>query len=281
MKLQGTLHTALRALLRNPMRALLTTLGIVIGIGAVIAMMEIGQGSSAAIQKSITSMGANNLLVLPGTASSGGVSFGAGSTMTLTPGDYEAIVGDCPAVRCGAPMVRSRTQLVYSGRNWVPQSVQGSTPSLLDVQLWEVVDGDCFTDRDVLNANRVCLVGQTIARELFQGENPVGKELRIKNVAFKVIGVLGSKGANMVGMDQDDIVIAPWTSIKFRVSGSALANTNQSAGAVSSTVNTLNQVYPGSQVALFPEKSETQVADSMLTVRFVNVDHILVSAVSP
>ena len=281
MKLQGTLHTAMRALCRNPMRALLTTLGIVIGIGAVIAMMEIGQGSSAAIQKSITSMGANNLLILPGTASSGGVSFGAGSTMTLTPGDYEAIVRDCPAVRCGAPIVRARTQLVYNGRNWVPQSIQGSAPSLLDVQLWTLAEGECFTDRDVLNANRVCLVGQTIARELFQGDNPIGKELRIKNVAFKVIGVLSSKGANMVGMDQDDLVIAPWTSIKFRVSGSSLTNTNQSSSAATSSVNTLSQVYPSSQVALYPEKSDTQVADSMLTVRFVNVDHILVSAVSP
>lgn len=281
MKLQGTLHTAMRALCRNPMRALLTTLGIVIGIGAVIAMMEIGQGSSAAIQKSITSMGANNLLILPGTASSGGVSFGAGSTMTLTPGDYEAIVRDCPAVRCGAPIVRARTQLVYNGRNWVPQSIQGSAPSLLDVQLWTLADGECFTDRDVLNANRVCLVGQTIARELFQGDNPIGKELRIKNVAFKVIGVLSSKGANMVGMDQDDLVIAPWTSIKFRVSGSSLTNTNQSSSAATSSVNTLSQVYPSSQVALYPEKSDTQVADSMLTVRFVNVDHILVSAISP
>jgi len=281
MKLQGTLHTAMRALCRNPMRALLTTLGIVIGIGAVIAMMEIGQGSSAAIQKSITSMGANNLLILPGTASSGGVSFGAGSTMTLTPGDYEAIVRDCPAVRCGAPIVRARTQLVYNGRNWVPQSMSGATPSLLEVQLWTLSDGECFTDRDVLNANRVCLVGQTIARELFQGENPIGKELRIKNVAFKVIGVLSAKGANMVGMDQDDIVIAPWTSIKFRVSGSSLTNTNQSSSAAASAVNTLSQVYPSNQVALYPDKSDTQIADSMLTVRFVNVDQILVSAVSP
>jgi len=281
MKLQGTLHTAMRALCRNPMRALLTTQGIVIGIGAVIAMMEIGQGSSAAIQKSITSMGANNLLILPGAASTGGVSFGAGSTMTLTPGDYEAIVRDCPAVRCGAPIVRARTQLVYNGRNWVPQSMSGATPSLLEVQLWTLSDGECFTDRDVLNANRVCLVGQTIARELFQGENPIGKELRIKNVAFKVIGVLSAKGANMVGMDQDDIVIAPWTSIKFRVSGSSLTNTNQSSSAAASAVNTLSQVYPSNQVALYPDKSDTQIADSMLTVRFVNVDQILVSAVSP
>jgi len=281
MKLQGTLHTAMRALCRNPMRALLTTLGIVIGIGAVIAMMEIGQGSSAAVQKSITSMGANNLLILPGAASTGGVSFGAGSTMTLTPGDYEAIVRDCPAVRCGAPIVRARTQLVYNGRNWVPQSMSGATPSLLEVQLWTLSDGECFTDRDVLNANRVCLVGQTIARELFQGENPIGKELRIKNVAFKVIGVLSAKGANMVGMDQDDIVIAPWTSIKFRVSGSSLTNTNQSSSAAASAVNTLSQVYPSNQVALYPDKSDTQIADSMLTVRFVNVDQILVSAVSP
>ena len=129
-----------------------------------------------------------------------------------------------------------------------------------------------------MNANKVCLIGQTIKRELFQGEPPIGKELRIKNVAFKVIGILTSKGANMMGMDQDDIIIAPWTTIKYRVAGTTLANTNQSANSNSgSSVNTLSQIYP-SPTVLYPEQSSLQVADSPLSARFTNVDQLVVAA---
>ena len=127
MKAYRIIQTALRALRRNPMRAALTTLGIVIGVGAVIAMMEIGNGSSKAIQKSIASMGANNLLIHPGTAASGGVSFGSGSVMTLTPEDAQAILRECPAVRTVAPVVRARTQVVYGNHNWVPFSIYGTS----------------------------------------------------------------------------------------------------------------------------------------------------------
>ena len=279
MRVHRTVRTAMRALRRNPMRALLTTLGIVIGVAAVIAMMEIGAGSSAAVQKSISSMGANVVLVMPGTATSSGISFGSGSVMTLTPDDAAAILRECPAVRTGAPAVRARTQVVYGNRNWVPSSMYGTTPAFLDVRDWTVVDGDSFTERDVLNANKVCLIGQTLVRELFDGASPVGKEIRVKNVAFRVVGVLGSKGANMMGMDQDDIVLAPWTTIKYRVTGSSLQNTNQSAaGAASSTMNTLSNLYPGGQPSLYPQQSEAQAADTPMPVRFANIDQILVTA---
>jgi ABC-type antimicrobial peptide transport system permease subunit len=284
VKVYRTVQTALRALRRNPMRAALTTLGIVIGVGAVIAMMEIGNGSSEAIQKSIASMGANNLLVQPGTAASGGVSFGSGSVMTLTPEDAEAILRECPAVDSVAPVVRARTQVVYAGRNWVPFSIYGSTPAYLEVRDWRnLAEGEVFTDRDVRNANRVCLLGQTLVRELFQGESPIGKDIRINNVSFKVVGVLSRKGANMMGMDQDDVVLAPWTTIKYRVAGSTLANVNQSSTSSSSSsdsssaVNSLSQLYPG-QLDLYPVPSATQAADTPLPVRFTNVDQILVSA---
>jgi ABC-type antimicrobial peptide transport system permease subunit len=282
MTIYRIVRTALQALRRNPMRALLTTLGIVIGVGAVIAMMEIGNGSSSAIKKSIASMGANTILVLPGTAASGGVSFGSGSVMTLTPQDYEAILRECPSVSSAAPMVRARTQVVYGNRNWVPAAIAGTTPSFLDVRDWmEPAEGEVFTDRDVLNANKVCMLGQTLVRELFQGESPVGKEIRIKNVSFRVVGVLGAKGANMMGSDQDDILVAPWTTIKYRIAGSTLTMTNQSSSSseTSSTVNTLSKLYPGGQ-SLYPAKSEIQALNNPMPVRFTNIDQILTAAVS-
>ena len=279
--------TASRGLSRNVMRAILTTLGIVIGIAAVITMMEIGQGSSAAIQRSIASMGANNLMIMPGQATSGGVSFGAGTTMTLTPDDVQAILTDCPSVRAAAPLVRSRVQIVYGNKNWVPQQIYGTTPDYLTVRDWnDMAEGDPFTDRDVKAANKVCLLGQTEARELFGDQSPVGKEVRLQNVSFKVVGVLAPKGANMMGMDQDDIVLAPWTTIKYRVSNSSLQNTNQSAAAGSSSsslstaVNTLSNVYPPADAGLYNTPTDTQAADTPLPIRFTNVDTIMASASS-
>jgi macrolide transport system ATP-binding/permease protein len=281
LRLQWMVRTALHGLRRNVMRAALTTLGIVIGVAAVIAMMEIGNGSSNAIQATIASMGANNLIVLPGTASSGGVSFGAGSVMTLTPQDAEAILNESPAVRGSVPVVRARTQVIYGNRNWVPSFIYGTTPAWLDVRDWGLSEGDMFTERDVRNASKVCVLGQRLVRELFQGENPIGKEVRVKNVSFRVVGVLSSKGANMMGMDQDDLLLAPWTTIKFRVTGSSAETANQSAAAsasgssTSTTVNSLNQIYPNAQNQLYPLPSATQAADTPQPVRFINVDQIL------
>ena len=286
VRLRKMVRTALNGLRRNVLRAALTTLGIIIGVASVIAMMEIGRGSSSAIQRTIASMGATNLLVLPGTASSGGVSFGSGSVMTLTPQDAEAIAKESPAVRATAPIVRARTQVVHGNRNWVPINIYGTTPAFLNVREWGLAEGEPFTDRDVRNASKVCLLGQRLVRELFDGKSPLEQEIRIKNVAFKVIGVLSAKGANMMGMDQDDIVIAPWTTIKFRVTGSSLANVNQSATTSSSTdtsqqVNTLSQIYPSQGSSLYPLQSAVQAADTPLPVRFTNVDQILAAARSP
>ena len=279
LRLQWMVRTALHGLRRNVMRAALTTLGIVIGVAAVIAMMEIGSGSSTAIQATIASMGANNLLVLPGTASSGGVSFGAGSVMTLTPQDAEAILNESPAVRGAVPVVRARTQVIYGNRNWVPSFIYGTTPAWLEVREWGLAEGDMFTDRDVRNASKVCVLGQRLVRELFQGENPIGKEVRVQNVSFRVIGVLTAKGANMMGMDQDDVLLAPWTTIKFRVTGASATTANQSAAGsgsgASTTVNSLNQIYPNAQNQLYPIPSATQTADTPQPVRFINVDQIL------
>ena len=282
--LSPTLRTAFGALRRNKLRSALTTLGVIIGVGAVIAMMEIGQGSKAALEATIASMGANTIMVQSGAAASGGVSFGMGSTPTLTPQDGEQILRQCPAVANMAPLVSTRTQVIYGRKNWVPMFICGTTPSYLAIRQWESLDeGECFTEQDVRQGNKVCLIGRTLVRELFEGQSPIGKEIRLQNVAMRVIGVLEQKGANMVGMDQDDIVLAPWTTIKYRVSGTTLANTNQSAAAAASSspgaVNTLNTLYPSS-TALYPAATTTEQADLPQPVRFANIDQLYVQAVS-
>ena len=280
MRIYRTVRTAIKALGRNPMRALLTTLGIVIGIGAVIAMMEIGEGSSSALQKTIASMGANVLLVFPGATSTAGVSQGSGSGITLTALDCEAISRECPSVRAVAPTVRARTQIVYGSENYVPNQMTGTTPEWLVIRDWaNLAEGECFTDHDVLSGARVCLLGQTVARELFHGESAVGKEIRINNVPFRVVGVLATKGANMMGMDQDDAVVAPWTVIKHRVAGTTLSSANQSASSGSSASSTMvSDPYPGKAPALYPEQSSTQAQNSPMLVRFANVGMLMAAA---
>src|SRR2546423_156557 len=258
-----TVQTALRALRRNIMRSALTCVGIVIGIAAVIAMMEIGNGVSTLNQRAIASLGANNLAIYPGQAASGGVSWGAGSVMTLTPQDCEAIIREIPTVRAAAPEVRTGGQVIYGNKNWVPMTISGTTPDYLSVREWPMEKGACFTDQDVRNTGKVCVIGQTIERELFGGEDPIGKDLRLANVSLKVVGVLTRKGASMFGSDQDDVIIAPWTTIKFRISGKYQSPSGgaAAAGASSNAINSLSNLYPNSQVQLYPAPSAIQAAD--------------------
>ena len=278
-----SLQTAFKALRRNSLRSGLTMLGLVIGVAAVIAMMEIGEGSNKAIQKTIASMGANNLLIMPGAASSGGVTFGGGSSLTLTPRDCVEVLRQVPSVTQAAPIVRARTQIIYKNRNWVPVYIYGTSPEFLDVRDWQELElGEMFGEREVRNGSQMCVVGQTIVRELFRGESPIGEELRIQNVAFRVIGVLRRKGANMTGVDQDDIVLAPWTAIKSRVAATSATTVNQSAPAGADSlqkVNTLNRLYPGAS-PLYPVPSITQQANTPQPVRFTNIDQILVKVSS-
>jgi ABC-type antimicrobial peptide transport system permease subunit len=281
MNWYGTLKTALHALRRNIMRTMLTTLGIVIGVAAVITMMEIGNGAKIAIQRTMASMGANTLVVVPGAMSVGGINFGMGSMMTLTPQDAEAITKECPSIKNVAPIVRARTQLVVGNRNYVPTYLYGTTPAFLDVRDWTNLDsGEPISDHDVLNLNKVCLVGQTIVKQLFGDESPIGKEIRIRNVTFKVIGVLSPKGANMMGMDQDDILLAPWTTIKYRVVASSLSAANQSSTNTANTneVNAVSLLYPNIQSNLYPVLSTTEQIDAPQQIRFTTVDQILTAA---
>jgi ABC-type antimicrobial peptide transport system permease subunit len=269
---------AFTALTRNIMRSALTTLGIIIGVAAVIAMVGIGQGSKAAVAQTIQSMGANNLLIQPGTASSGGVSFGSGSVMTLTPTDADAIAVECrPAVASVAPIVRARTQVVFGNKNWVPLYIYGTTPSFLDVREWDMAEGRAFTDQEVNSGAEVCVIGQTLVRELFGRLSPIDAVVRVNNHPMKIIGTLTRKGANMMGVDQDDILIAPWRTIKFKVAGASAQTANQSASSTSSTVTSSSSVpFPSQQPSPYPPLSATQQADNPPPLLPTNVDQILV-----
>ena len=281
MRHYGVLKTAAGALKRNIMRTLLTMLGIVIGVAAVITMMEIGNGATLAIQRTLTSIGANTLVVIPGAQNVGGINYGMGSMTTLSPKDADSIASECPAVANVAPIVRARTQIVYGNKNWVPTYVYGTTPAFLEVRDWTDMDeGEAFTEHDVRNASKVCMVGRTIVKELFAGHSPLGKEIRVRNVAFKVVGVLGPKGANMMGQDQDDILLAPWTTIKYRVVATSLSGGNQSTTNTSNTteVDSLNMLYPNITTSLYPTQSTNELADVPQPIRFANVDQILTNA---
>lgn len=281
MRSLGIAKTAAGALRRNITRTLLTMLGIVIGVAAVITMMEIGNGATRAIQRTLTSIGANTLAVIPGAQNVAGINYGIGTMTTLTPIDADAIAQKSSAVANVAPIVRARTQIVYGNRNWVPTYVYGSTPSFLLVRDWTTMDeGEPFTEEDVRNLSKVCVVGHTIVRELFAGQSPIGKEIRVRNVAFKVIGVLSPKGANMMGQDQDDILLAPWTTIKYRVVAQSLLASNQSTTNTANTteINTLTNLYPNLSSSLYPTQSSNELADLPQPIRFANVDQILTNA---
>ena len=276
-----TIRTAMKALRRNVMRSALTTLGIVIGVAAVIAMMEIGQGSATAVQRTISRMGANNLMIQAGAATSAGVSLGSGSAPTLTLQDAQALQEECGDLLAAlAPVVRVRTQVVFGNKNWVPFYLNGTTPQYLDVREWtDLAEGQVFTDQDVRNGAQVCLVGQTIVRELFDGQSPINKEVRINHQPFKVVGVMAAKGANMMGIDQDDMLLAPWTAIKYKVAGTSATTLVQSDSTLindptQQKINTLSQRYPSAQLVLYPTPSASQLANNPQIARLTNVDYI-------
>ena len=207
----------MNALRRNKMRSFLTMLGIIIGVASVITMLAIGQGSKKSIEDQISSMGSNMLFVMPGTMRMGGVQQGSASSQRLTVADMNAIKTGCDAIVAVSPEVRSSGQAVYGSSNW-PTTIYGGNEEYLQIRSWSIVSGRNITDSEAKGSAKVCLIGRTVADELFgEGIDPTGETLRFKNIPFKIIGVLKEKGQNSFGQDQDDVLIAPYTTVQKRI----------------------------------------------------------------
>lgn len=217
MNTTNLLKIALRALANNKLRGFLTMLGIIIGVASVITMLAIGQGSKRSIQAQISEMGSNMIMIQPGADMRGGVRQDASAMETLKLQDYEDIVNETRYVSATSPSVNSSGQVIY-GANNAPTTVYGISPDYMEIRRYEVEDGDMFSDQDVQTAAKVCVIGKTVVDNLFPGgENPVGKVIRFQKLPFRVVGVLKSKGYNSMGMDQDDLILAPYITIQKKI----------------------------------------------------------------
>jgi len=217
MKIINLMKIAWQALMRNKTRAMLTMLGIIIGIASVIAMVSLGQSSTKGISSEISSMGSNTVMVMRASETQGGVNIGSGNVQTLKASDVEAILAGSANISMASPVVNASQQIVYGANNW-PGSVSGVNEDYLEINKYEIASGSNITADDVKNAAKVCVIGQTVADNLFSdGENPLGKVIRLGKIPVKVVGVLKDKGQNMMGMDQDDVVIMPYTTVQKRM----------------------------------------------------------------
>ena len=217
MNYKNLIKVALKALSNNKFRGFLTMLGIIIGVGSVIAMLAIGQGSKRSIREQISEMGSNMIMIHPGTGRFGGVRQSASSMQTLKTEDYKTIINESSYISACSPSVNSSGQAIY-GANNTPTTIYGINQDYMDIRKYTVSEGEMFTDQDVARAAKVCVVGQTIVDNLFpNGEDPLGKTIRFGKIPFKIIGVLTSKGYNSMGMDQDDLILAPYTTVQKRI----------------------------------------------------------------
>jgi putative ABC transport system permease protein len=218
MRIFATLRVAMRALRRNLLRTLLTMLGIIIGVGAVIAMVSIGNGAKAQIEKQIANLGQNVIIVMSGNLRRGGVGMGFGSAGTLTREDLQAIQREVTGVNGVSPEVRASAQVAAGNQN-LQTSIIGVSAEYTEIRSWPVAAGNSFTEQDVRNSTKVAIIGQTTARQLFVDEDPLGQIIRIKGAPFNIVGMLAPKGMSMSGSDQDDIIMVPWTSALTRLTG--------------------------------------------------------------
>ena len=263
--LGAMLHEAWRAMGANRLRTLLTMLGMVIGVGAVVLMMAIGQGAQYSVAQTISSMGSNIFVVLSGFTSTGGVRSGGGNAPTLTVADANAIA-ELDGVDTVAPVHSGSIQMVYGANNWNTW-VQGTTPAYLDARSWPLADGAAFTDSDVRAATRVALIGQTVAQNLFADENPVGKTFRVGQAPFTVLGVLAPKGQNLDGRDQDDLVVMPVSTAQRRVFGTPFPGSVRQILVKASSAEAMPPVEKSMEALLRQRHRLREGADNDFTIR--------------
>jgi len=230
MSMLQLFRVALRALAINKLRSALTMLGIVIGVGAVIVMIAVGAGAQRRVEEQIRALGSNLLLVMPGATTAGGVRMGFGSSSTLTEDDVMAINRDIPEA-LAAPALRGNAQVIWGNANW-STAIYGITAEYLDVRQWALASGRVFEPAEAASAAKVCLIGSTVAKQLFGSADPVDQTIRIKRVPFTVIGLLETKGQSLMGNDQDDVILMPLSTARTRVVGSASAAKNRSIGTI-------------------------------------------------
>jgi putative ABC transport system permease protein len=223
MRIFATIKIALRALRRNKMRSLLTMLGIIIGVGAVIGSVSLTSGATKQIEDQVSSLGESVVTVFSGNFTQGGMRGGWGSAPTLTVEDTDAILNNVPNVVAVSPEVRDRDQVLANGMNWNTQ-VMGESPDYPQIRNWPMASGAVFGDQDVRSLAKVAIIGQTVVDELFPNENPLGQTIRIRNLPFKIVGILSPKGFNLFGQDQDDIVVVPYTSHMHRITARTFVN---------------------------------------------------------
>jgi putative ABC transport system permease protein len=269
MRTSDLIASAARALRSNPMRSALTALGVIIGVASVVAMVALGSGAQAQVERSIASLGSNLLIVVPGAPrGAGGVrgQAGGGNWDSLTLDDANAIAQQVQNVMVVAPSQRSRAQVIANGLNWNPE-IQGVTPAYLTARDWEIADGRFFDETEERQARRVVVLGATVAQQLFPNMEPVGETVRINGGAFEVIGVLESKGQSGFGMDQDDIALAPLTTVKRRISGrNRRADTVSQISVKAVSDDTLSQVEEDT-TALLRQRHRTREGEDDFTVQ--------------
>ena len=268
------------ALMRNKFRAFLTMLGIIIGVASVIAMLAIGQGSKKSIQDQMSSMGSNLVFIVPGSQQKGGAMMGNSNAQTLTLNDVEAIKRQCDNITAVSPEVRSGGQAVFGNKNW-PTSMFGSNVEYLSIKKISVKSGRMFNDSEIKSLAKVCLVGQTIIENLFgKGADPIGQTIRFKNIPFKIIGVLSEKGNNSFGQDQDDLLLAPYTTVQRRILSieyiSAIYTSAVSEEKTELAISELQTVLRKNHKITNPDNDDFRVmSQSELVKTFTSISDIL------
>ena len=243
MNVLNLIKIAIKAIASNKFRSFLSMLGIIIGVAAVIIMMAIGQGSKESVRKNISQMGTNIIMIRPGADMRGGVRQDPSAMQTLKVADYEKINAEKNYISHASPEVSASGQAIFGAKNTLT-SLYGETPEVLDIRQWTIQDGECFTEEDVKKSAKVCLVGKTVVNELFgEGQDPVGRVIRFKSIPLRIIGVLKSKGYNAFGMDQDNLMIAPYTTVMKRVLAQTyLSSINCSALTEEMTDNAIDEL---------------------------------------